>query len=293
MADCDGCTGSCTGCSGSCSGTCSGSCSGSCSGTCRGSCRGSCSGGCSGGCKGSCSGCTGSCTGTCNSGCTNTCVTACTFSCKDECKGNFYKTCNTTCYDTCKSKCKGTCATVCQNYCETEQTFSKNSIGKPQFTKWGESNGIKRNETIKITAEDWNTLKSYIKSATDYCGGTKPSLSDVDKGDLITEDQFNDLANGLNLTNVVKDVTIISADIINSLQSTYNSRQIIPNKPTSTTDGKPLTGTEHECCQKGQTCMSTSTQLLSHQGKTESCQDQTKSSCGNQTPGGDGPQVGK
>ena len=62
------------------------------------------------------------------------------------------------------------------------------------------------------------------------------------------------------LTNVKANETLISADLINALQNTYNSRKIINTLPNGE---KPLTGGKDKCCQKGQTCMA-SGELLSH-----------------------------
>lgn len=289
MADCE------SGCSGSCSGGCSG-CGGTCGGTCTGTCTGSCSGGCSG-CGGACSSsctyscegtCSGSCEGTCCTGCTNDCVSACSSTCNSTCKGNCYTTCETSCYTTCSGQCKGYCATICQTYCQTKQVFTQNqnianAVGKPAFS-W--SNSVSEGETIQITASEWNTLKGYIQAATKYCGGTSPSganaSSDSTSTDnLISAAKYNDLANGLELTNVVADETLISATLIDTLRTTYNNRKINSTLPNGE---YPLTGNQNNCCQKGQTCM-VSGELLSHQKKTEKCSNQTTSSCGGQSPG--------
>ena len=296
MADCvlgcsGGCSSGCTSCSGTCKGQCSG-CGSGCASTCSGGCKGGCSGcgsGCASTCTGGCKGtCKGYCTGTCSTGCTNNCVAACSSTCNSECKGNCYKTCNTSCYDTCKGQCKGYCATICQTYCQTKQTFTENrnianSIGKPAFS-W--SNPTEAGKTIQITASEWNTLKGYIQAATKYCGGTTPSGANASSDpksehNFISADKYNDLANGLGLTNVKANETLISADLINALKNTYNSRKITNTLPNGE---KPLTGGKDQCCQKGQTCM-TSGELLSHQKKTEKCSDQRPSECGGQTPG--------
>ena len=271
MADCE------SGCSGGCSGSCSGSCSGKCGGACSNSCTG-----CSGSCRGSCKGCTGSCTGTCSSGCTNACVSACASTCSSACKGNCYQSCNDSCYQSCSGQCKGYCAENCQTYCETQQVFSKNvspipnAVGKGAFD-W--SNPVEQNKTINITAADWNKLKSFIKEATKYCGGTSPSSADVSAKQPITAAAYNDLANGISVANVEANKSIISAEVINKLKSGYNDRKIDASKPA----GK-YTGGQGECCQTRQTCMA-SGQLLSHQKKTEKCGDQSTSSCGGQSPG--------
>ena len=292
MADCkSGCSGSCTGgCSGSCSGECKGTCKGKCSG-CGGACSRSCTHSCDGGCKG----CTGNCKGTCCTGCTNNCVSACSSTCNSTCEGNCYTTCDTSCYKTCSGQCKGYCATICQTYCQKAQTFTDNlspianAIGKPKFS-WSNpvkaSTATEQASTIKITAKEWNNLKSYIQTATNYCGGTAPSGANASNDpesleNLISAAKYNDLANGLGLTNVKANETLISADLINALQNTYNSRKIINTLPNGE---KPLTGGKDQCCQKGQTCMA-SGELLSHQKKTEKCKNQTTSSCGGQSPG--------
>ena len=266
MADCEsGCTGTCSGCSGTCKGTCSG---------------------CSG-CTG-CTGCSGSCKGTCYTGCTNNCVSACKSTCNSTCKGNCYTTCDTSCYTSCSGQCKGYCATICQTYCQTEQIFTENqnianSIGKPAFS-W--SNPVEAEETIQITANEWNILKGYIQAATKYCGGTSPSGANASSDpksehNFISADKYNDLANGLGLTNVIADETLISAALIDALRTTYNNRKINSTLPNGE---YPLTGNQNNCCQKGQTCMG-SGELLSHQKKTEKCSNQTTSKCGGQTPG--------
>lgn len=273
MADCEsGCTGSCTGGCTSCSG---------CTG-CRG-CT-SCSGctGCTScyGCTG-CSSCSGSCDGTCCDTCTNDCVEACMNSCRTECLGNCYTGCETSCYTSCENQCKGYCSQYCQTYCQKQQTFSlnvspiKNAIGKGTFS-W--TNPVCQNQTIKITHEDWNKLKSYIQTATQYCGGTAPDEADVNTDDLITEVRYNDLADGLDLNHVTKDVTIISKDNIDILRTTYNNRQIDSSLPYNPSESS------NSCCQSGETCMA-SGQLLSHQKKTEKCQNQIVSTCGGQSPG--------
>ena len=264
MADCQDCTGTCsTTCTGKCTGKCGTSCSNNCSGTCDSTCSGKCY-------------------GSCKSGCTNDCVQDCSNTCKTTCTGNCYTTCNTTCFETCKDKCKGYCASICQTYCEKQQVFSKNlspianAIGKPAFS-W--KYNVAENNTIQITASEWNLLKSYIKVATSYCGGTAPSLADVKTNDFITASQYNDLAKGLGLTSVTADETFITTKNIDALRTTYNGRKITDTLPI----GKnPLTGGQNQCCQSGQTCMAEG-QLLSHQGKTAACKDQTASSCGDQT----------
>lgn len=254
--------------------------------TCKIGCTGFCAATCSGGCKRTCEG---KCRGTCHTGCTNDCVSNCASTCKTKCTGNCYTTCDSSCYDTCESVCKGYCASICQTYCQKAQTFTENlspipnAIGKPKFS-W--SNPVKEASTIKITAKEWNDLKSYIQTATKYCGGTAPSganaSSDSTSDDnLISAAKYNDLANGLGLPNVKANETLISADLINALQNTYNSRKIINTLPNGE---KPLTGGKDKCCQKGQTCMA-SGELLSHQKKTEKCKNQTTSSCGGQRPG--------
>lgn len=275
MADCES----------GCSGTCSGSCSGSCSKTCSGTCSGGCSG-----CTG-CTGCSGTCEGTCCTGCTNDCVSACKSTCNSTCEGNCYTTCNKSCYTTCQGQCKGYCATICQTYCQKAQIFTENvspivnSVGKPKFF-WTYPVNNTTPSTIKITASEWNTLKSYIQTATQYCGGTFPSKADASSdpnsiNNFISAEKYNDLANGLGLTNVEANKTLISAKLINDLSSTYNSRKITNTLPNGE---KPLTGGKDQCCQSGQTCMA-SGELLDHQEKTEKCGDQTTSSCGNQRPG--------
>lgn len=268
---------------------CKNDCSGGCSTTCDGGCKGDCGGACSDDCTSTCRGtCEGSCKGTCCTGCTNACVSDCKSTCNDACKGNCFETCNTSCYDTCKGKCKGYCATICQTYCETKQIFTENlnianAIGKPAFS-W--SNEVAEDEIIQITASEWNTLKGYIKTATQYCGGTAPTGADASRDpssddNLISAAKYNDLANGLGLSNVTANETLISASLIDKLRTTYNSRQI---KNTLPAGEYPLTGNQNNCCQKGQTCMADG-ELLDHQEKTEKCADQTVSSCGNQEPG--------
>lgn len=267
MADCEkSCTGGCdTTCSGSCDSGCRG-CSG-CSGctSCSGSCEGTCKGGCTGACKGGCSG---------------TCYDFCSGTCTAECSNSCYSSCKTGCYTTCSGQCKGYCSEICQTYCQTQQTFSLNKIGKGTFS-W--TNPVEKNKTIKITASDWNKLKSYIQAAVPYCGGTKPTSSDVASKDIIYAKHYNDLANGLDLSNVAAktgSTSIISSEVIDKLRTTYNSRQIKSSLPAG-----EYTGGQNECCQSGQVCM-TSGQLLSHQNCNN---NQIPTKCGNQTPG---PQVG-
>lgn len=226
-----------------------------CSGGCKNICGDQCSTSCTNDCYNMCLGCTGGCDGTCWAGCSNSCYTTCQGNCYGGCKGQ--------CRTTCTGECKGFCATICQTFCETEQTFAENAIGKGTFS-WTED--VSSGKTIQITATEWNTLKSYIKAATQYCGGISPTVEDVDSGDFITEEQYNSLADGLNIPHVVADVTIISADVINKLRDTYNDRLILENLPEG--------GGEGQCCQKGQTCMATG-QYLSHQGTPSQ-------NCGNQ-----------
>ena len=98
---------------------------------------------------------------------------------------------------------------------------------------------IAENNIIQITASEWNLLKSYIKTATSYCGGTTPSLTDVQPDDFITASQYNDLAAGLGLTSVTANSTFITAKNIDILRTTYNDRKITDTLPI----GKnPLTG---------------------------------------------------
>lgn len=262
-----------------CGSSCTGGCEGSCSGSCEGKCSGSCKGGCSGcsGCSG-CTSCSGSCEGTCCTFCRNACVSACASTCNSTCKGNCFETCKDSCYESCSGQCKGYCAEICQSYCETEQTFSLNSIGKGTFS-W--TNPVAQNLTIKITASDWNKLKSYIKAATNYCGGTTPTSANVKTLDPITADDYNDLADGIDVSNVVKNKTLITADNIDLLRTTYNDRQIKSNLPNGSYNNS---AGPDECCQSGEICMS-SGQLLSHQVKTEACADQSESPCGGQSPG--------
>lgn len=270
MAECTGCTGTCSGgCSGSCSGGCSG-CGGACSSGCTG-CSGTCSGSCSGTCKGSC---------TCCNGCSGTCYSACSDTCNTTCKGNCYTTCNTSCYTACTGQCKGYCSNICQTYCETKQTFTQNTAGKPAFS-W--TNSVSAEATIQITANEWNVLKDYIKAAAALCGGTAPSGADAssDKNsehNLISAAKYNDLANGIGVSNVIANTTLISAEVIDKLRTAYNSRQILDTLPA----GK-YTGGQGACCQSEQVCMA-SGELLSHQVKTEKCANQNATKCGNQTP---------
>ena len=75
--------------------------------------------------------------------------------------------------------------------------------------------------------------------------------------------------------------TIITADIMNILKNTYNSRKINNTLPAGEKNNS--TGA-NKCCQKGMTCMA-SGQLLDHQEKTEECKNQAVSACGGQSPG--------
>lgn len=248
---------------------CQGSCSSNCaSGT--GPCA-SCANSCVNGCEGDCKGCSGTC-----SGCTG-CTGSCSGKCYKGCGGNCLLECSETCRDTCKGECKGYCAEYCQTYCEKEQVFSKNispinaAVGKGTFN-W--TYDVETDKTIKITKSDWNTLKSYIKAATTYCGGTAPSKSNVAENDPITASQYNDLANGLDLTNVTAKETIITANIINKLKNTYNNRKIKDTLPAGKNNNS--TGA-NQCCQTKMTCMA-SGQFLDHQAMTTCKDGQTKPS---------------
>ena len=248
-----------------------------CNYTCYGGCKG-CGSGCASGCEGGCKGCGSGCSGTCSGGCKGDCEGGCNTGCYSGCKGNCVKDCSESCRDTCKGKCKGYCAEYCQTFCQKEQTFSKNisPIKNPSNDKgsfdW--TNSVIQNATIKILHSDWNTLREYIQEAVDFCGGTKPSLKDVAKDDPITADQYNDLANGIDLTNVTAKETLISADIINDLKTTYNNREIINTLPAGEYDN--AAGPD-ECCQSKETCMA-SGQYLEHQSLTECLDGQTSPS---------------
>lgn len=265
----------CTDCSGGCTGGCSG-CGGACSNNCTTTCLNSCTG-CSGTCRGSCTCCTG-CAGTCTESCSNSCYSAC--------KGNCYTTCNTSCYTTCIGQCKGYCSAICQTYCETAEIFIDNTVGKPKFS-WTNSvsagSATELPSIIKITASEWNTLKSYIVAATSYCGGVTPSGANASSDpnsehNFISAAKYNDLANGLGVANVIANTTLISAEVMNKLKDTYNSRKIIDTLPA----GK-YTGGQGQCCQSKQICMASGELLSPHQVKTEQCGNQTPTSCGDQT----------
>lgn len=269
MADCQG------GCTVQCAGDCSEFCASNCHDTCSGGCRTGCTDACSG-CTG-CTGCTGDCKGACY-GCSS-CSAECDGTCVEDCRSGCKETCDYDCLATCQNQCKGYCSNICQTYCETQQTFSLNTgytsaVGTGQF---GWSSNVASGETILISASDWNILKGYIQKACQYCGGTSPSQGDASSGDIITEDRYNDLADGINVSNVSggPDGTIISADIMNTLVSKFNSRQIISDKPAG-----QYTGGQGQCCQNKQVCME-SGQLLDHQ----KCKIQTVTKCGNQIPG--------
>lgn len=258
----------------------------SCIAVCAGACVTTCSRGCEG-CEG-CSGCGNACSTSCTYTCENTCYGKCEGTCKSGCEGTCTASCSDSCYDSCKDdcltsckgQCKGYCASICQTYCQKAQTFTKNlspianAVGRSPFS-W--TNSVAEDATIQITASEWNTLRGYIKVATSYCGGTTPSGANVNSNDLITAAQYNDLANGLGVTNVTADKTLISASIIDNLRTAYNNRQI---KNTLPNGEYPLTGNQNNCCQKGQTCMAEG-QLLSHQ----KCKTQKPTKCGDQTTG--------
>lgn len=248
----------CTGCDGGCSTTCNDTCKGRCSNTCLGGCDSTCRGDCYGGCKGDCK-------GSCSTECDGTCVLACEETCNETCKDD--------CYWECLDDCKGYCAAVCQTYCQYEQTFSKNDlIGGATFS-W--SNAVCSDQTINITASDWNDLKSYIRKSVEYCGGDEVSSNTVSPYEPIRASEYNDLAGGLDLSGVTADVTLITATIIDNLRTTYNDRQIDDELPDGEFNNE--TG-PNSCCQAGMTCMP---ELLEHQ----ICGDQTESACGNQVPG--------
>lgn len=264
-------------------------CASGCTSQCSSGCGGACSTSCTHGCKGNCKGCGGACSSSCTYSCKGTCKTGCKGTCTQSCSDSCYSSCTGDCLDTCKGKCKGYCASICQTYCQKAQTFTENlspianAVGKPKFS-WSKpvkaKSGTEEASTIIITASEWNTLKSYIKAAVPYCGGVAPSKADASSdpnniNNLISAEKYNDLANGLDLTNVEANKTLISADLINALSSTYNSRKIDNDLPNGE---YPLTGNKDNCCQKGQTCMAEG-QLLSHQ----KCKDQTPTKCGNQT----------
>lgn len=274
-------------------------CSGSCSGGCDGGCS-SCSGGCDGcsGCTNACTGCTGSCDdtchgaceSTCNNGCKDACLNTCTTNCRDTCKTSCFETCKDNCYWDCNGVCRGYCAEDCQSYCETKEVFTENlssngvnnPIGKPKFY-W--SHDISVNKTIIITAKEWNTLKSYIKTSTEYCGGTAPSRADVYPTKPITASDYNDLANGLNLPNATADVTLITSNIINILSETYNERKM---KNDEIPSGKyPITHmVQNDCCQSAMTCVDKDQVFNPYQIKLEACEPTTlqiELPCGDQT----------
>lgn len=216
---------------------CGESCSGGCLDTCTGTCSGTCSGKCSDACTG-CTGCT-SCSGTCY----GTCVADCSETCRLNCGG--------TCWKSCVGNCNGYCQTICQTYCENKQTYSQN-LGN-SFS-W--SNPVETDKTIKITASEWNTLKSYISRASSYCGITAPSgpnasSDSTSEHNIISAAKYNDLANSLNIDNVYSNQTLISASIIDALRNAYNRLQIKNSLPAGA-----YTGGQGQCCQKGQTCIS-------------------------------------
>lgn len=283
MAACTGCDASCTGCT-SCSGctSCTG-CSGctSCTGTCKGKCQG-------------CQGCVGSCTGTCNVGCFGSCVGDCNKYCFDTCKDDCFTECKTSCFQTCKNKCKGYCAKeggFCQTYCETEQTFSKNTDypnppDSPGTFAW--SNTMSSGQTIIISASDWNNLIDYISKASKYCDITSPSQSNVQSGfiDPITADRYNDLANAVDVSNVIQNETILRPELFAALSSGYNQLQMEEELPSGKWDGG-----QDDCCQSGQVCMATGELLLPHQEQFFECIDEIiDTTCFNgQSPGPSGP----
>lgn len=264
-------------------------CASGCTSQCSSGCGGACSTSCTHGCKGNCKGCGGACSTSCTYSCEGTCKTGCKGTCTQSCSDSCYSSCTGDCLDTCKGQCKGYCASICQTYCQKAQTFTKNlspianAVGEPEFS-WSKPVKAKTEteqaSTIIITASEWNTLKSYIQAATQYCGGKSPSKANASSdpnniNNLISAEKYNDLANGLGLANVEANKTLISADLINALSSTYNSRKIDSDLPNG---AYPLTGNKNNCCQKGQTCMAEG-QLLDHQ----KCGNQTPTKCGNQT----------
>lgn len=103
-------------------------------------------------------------------------------------------------------------------------------------------------------------------------------MADVVKDDVISAVRYNDLANGLSVTNVTANESIITAEVIDKLRTAYNERKIDSSKPAGA-----YTGGQNQCCQSKQICMA-SGELLSHQKKTDSCNNQNPTSCGDQSP---------
>lgn len=266
MADCE------NSCAGSCQGSCQGTCEGTCYTTCYTTCSGTCKYTCEGTCSDACTACTGNCQGSCH--------TQCGSNCCDSCYGNCWEKCSESCYITCRGQCKGYCSNICQTYCEKEQTFVKNrdpianSVGTPEFS-WtypvtAPTDTGQEGSTIKITASEWNTLKSYIQEAVKYCGGKTPSGPDASddpdsEHNIISAKKYNDLADGLEITRVEVN-QLISASVINALKNTYNTRKIKANLPNG-----QYTGYENQCCQNNQVCMEQGELLLHQYPITSGC----------------------
>lgn len=148
----------------------------------RAACEGSCSGSCSGSCTG---GCTGTCTGTCSGGCKGGCKTACT------------------------DACKGVCQNRCQNGGQTVSTYAKT---KNNSFHW--SSNIGADQTIRISATEWNNFASKIEASAPYCG-ENVSVVRVNSGDVFYASTMNSLLNALNKLNPTSISNKVSgADLI-------------------------------------------------------------------------------
>ena len=273
-----------------CGSTCVGGCDSGCFGSCKNKCGG-CDNTCSARCKDNCyNACVAACEQTCKSGCEGNCVEKCSESCHDGCKDHCFKGCLEGCLYECKEDCKGYCAEYCQAYCEAEQVFTDNisgnvanPIGETKFS-WTDNNAIAYDKTINITASDWNKLRKKVSASVAYCGGTELSKSDVLPNAPIRASDYNDLAGGLELTNVTANVTLITAKIIDLLRTEFNSREIAdPKAPAGCTNIQNDVG-PNTCCQEEMTCMADG-QLLPHQKVYEDCapNDQTETKCKDQT----------
>ena len=194
---------------------------------------------------------------------------------------NFWTSCNSCNECQACNKCQ-TC-NICETYCQSSQKASSyiKTFQKFYSYEFDKDNNYKasclnQGQTITIKASDWNNLISFIKQA--YSLGTLgktdkvPVLSSVQKAQVISHTDYNQVAQAFELGSKALNITVKENDIIygtyfSQLQDyAINSFLLMPNQCNNKNQCHP--DTECNACQA---CNS----------NCQACNNNNKSNCCN------------
>lgn len=126
----------------------------------------------------------------------------------------------------CESSCSPACQYRCENGGQTVATYNNTSS-----FNWRSL--VAEDETIYISAEEWNDFAQIIERNAPYTYAGSCSIDEVNSGDLISASVFNELKNSIeamNATGIVdkrSKIDLIKASDFLTLTEKMNSAPIV------------------------------------------------------------------